>query len=84
MVTTHFQHTVLDPIRRDIQRNRDNEDLRISYIMKEITEERFKSNLIKRDNAFEKKQSMLHIYELIGNVYIETVVYMYISCCRIW
>ncbi len=74
---THFQHTVLDPIRRDIQRNRDNEDLRVSYIMKEITEERFKINLIKRDNAFEKKQSMLHIYELMGNVYVETVVYIY-------
>ena len=40
--------------------------------MKEITEERFKTNLIKRDNAFEKKQSMLHIYELIHTVGIET------------
>ena len=75
--TTHFQHVVLDPIRREIQRNRDNEDLRINYIMKEITEERFKTNLIKRDNAFEKKQSMLHIYELMGNVYVETTISIY-------
>lgn len=73
----HFQHTILDPIRRDIQRNRDNEDLRVLYIMKEITEDNFKTTLIKRDNAFEKKQSMLHIYELMGTTFVETTISIY-------
>jgi len=33
--------------------------------------------LIKRDNAFEKKQAMLHVYELMGNVFIETTISIY-------
>ena len=74
---THFQHIILDPIRRDIQRNNDNEDLRVKFIMNEIKEEQFKTNLIKRDNAFEKKQAMLHVYELMGNVFIETTISIY-------
>ena len=78
----HFQGTILDPIRRAIQQNRDNEDLRIRYIMKEIQEEQFKTNLIKRDNAFEKKQAMLHIYELMGNVFVETAISMYNEGCK--
>lgn len=75
--TTHFQHTILDPIRRDIQTNNDNEDLRVKFIMNEITEKQFKTNLIKRDNAFEKKQSILHVYELMGNVFVETTISIY-------
>ena len=74
---THFQHIILDPIRRDIQRNNDNEDLRVKFIMNEIKEEHFKTNLIKRDNAFEKKQAMLHVYELMGNVFVETTISIY-------
>ena len=74
---THFQHIILDPIRRDIQRNNDNEDLRVKFIMNEIKEEQFKTNLIKRDNTFEKKQAMLHIYELMGNVFVETTISIY-------
>ena len=74
---THFQHIILDPIRRDIQRNNDNEDLRVKFIMNEIKEEQFKRNLIKRDNAFEKKQAMLHVYELMGNVFVETTISIY-------
>jgi hypothetical protein len=73
----HFQHTILDPIRREIQQNRDNEDLRVRYIMKKITEDNFKTTLIKRDNTFEKKQSMLHIYELIGTTFVETTISIY-------
>ena len=73
----HFQHTVLDPIRRTIQQNRDNEDLRIKFIMKEVNEKQLKTTLLKRDNAFEKKQSLLHIYELMGNVYVETTIAMH-------
>lgn len=74
---THFQHIILDPIRRDIQRNNDNEDLRVKFIMNEIKEEQYKTNLIKRDNAFEKKQAMLHVYELMGNVFVETTISIY-------
>ena len=70
----HFQHTVLVPIRRNIQQNRDNEDLSIKFIMKEVDEKQLKTTLLKRDNAFEKKQTMLHIYELMGNVYVESTI----------
>ena len=73
----HFQGVVLDETRRTIQRNRDNEDLRVKFIMKDIDEEKFKSTLIRRDNDFEKKQALLYIYELMGNVFVETIIGMY-------
>ena len=74
---THFQFTVLDPIRQKLQNNRDNQDLRIKFITGEITETKMKSQLIARDTKYAKLQAMLHIYELMQIVYTETLITIY-------
>ena len=71
---SHFQFTVLDPIRQKLQNNRDNQDLRIKFIIGEITETKMKSQLIARDTKYAKLQAMLHIYELMQIVYTETLI----------
>jgi hypothetical protein len=73
----HFQETVLNRLRADCQNAVDNQSLRIKFICSEITEEHMKTNLLKRDNSREKKQMILHIYELLGTVYTEVMVDIY-------
>ena len=43
----HFNLVELDDLRRNCQRQRDNKDLRIAYILKETTEDLMKTQLIK-------------------------------------
>lgn len=74
---THFQYAILDPMREAIQENNDNQELRIKFIIGEIDETTMKRKLITQDTAFEKKQSMIHIYELMGAVYTESVIHIY-------
>ena len=74
---THFRFTVIDPIRQKLQNNRDNQDLRIKFIIGEITETKMKSQLISRDTKYAKLQAMLHIYELMQIVYTETLITIY-------
>ena len=73
----HNQHVTLYSLRTNCQRNRDNEDLRIKFICKEITEENMKTTLMKREKKNEKNQSELHIYELLGAVFTETILTIY-------
>ena len=73
----HFQDTLLNRLRQDCQNTVDNQTLRIRFICGEITEEHMKTNLLKRDNSREKKQMILHIYELLGTVYTEVMVDSY-------
>ena len=71
---THFQYTVLNPIRQNLQQNDDNQDLRIKFVVKEITEKRMKSSLMTRDKKKEKQQQLIHICELMMAVYTETCI----------
>ena len=71
---THFQYTILNPIRQKLQTNRDNQDLRIKFILGEIMEAKMKSQLISRDTKYAKLQAMVHIYELMQIVYTETLI----------
>jgi len=73
----HFQYTILDSMRQTLQRNRDNKDLRIKFIVGEITENKMKSTLISRDTKYAKLQSLLHINELMGAVYTEVLITIY-------
>ena len=73
----HFQHTILNTNREWCQRNRNNEDLRIRFITKEITEKEMKSKLISRDKMLQKRQATLHVYEVFGTIITESVIDMY-------
>ena len=70
----HLQHVTLDRLRRDCQHEVENEDLRIKFICKEITEDGMKKTLMKRNKAFEKKHTALNVYELMGAVMTEVLI----------
>ena len=76
---THFQHTILNVNREWLQRNRNNEDLRIKFITKEIDEKTMKSKLISRGKMIQKKTAALNVYEVFGTVITESVIDMYNS-----
>ena len=64
----------MDTLRRECQHEVENEDLRIKFICKEITEDGMKKTLMKRNKAFEKKHTALNVYELIGAVITEVLI----------
>lgn len=72
---THFQHVELDGYRRRVNRHtNDHESERVSYILKELSEEQFKSKLIKEDRKQKKERAILDIFEVYNNVIGD--------CCR--
>jgi len=70
----HIQHVTLDTLRRDCQHEVENEDLRVKFICKKITENSMKKTLMKRNKAFEKKHAELNVYELLGVVITEVLI----------
>ena len=72
----HLQHTILARLRTRQQEQRDNRDLRIKFLCKEIDEKHMKSSLMTRDTAFQKRQEILHIYELMGAVNNEILTHL--------
>ena len=72
----HLQHTVLARLRTRQQQQRDNRDLRIKFLCKEIDEKHMKSTLMTRDTAFQKRQEILNIYELMGAVNNEILTHL--------
>jgi len=73
----HFMDTELGDLRRQLNLNRDNQDLRVKFLMKKITEENFKITLMKRDKQNDKKRHILDVFELMGAVYTEVSISIY-------
>lgn len=73
----HFMDTELGDLRRQLNLNRDNQDLRVKFLMKKITEENFKITLMKRDKQNDKKRHVLDVFELMGAVYTEVSIAIY-------
>ena len=69
---THFSHVTLQSIRERCQRVGNNTDLRIKYAIKEISEDKLKSDVARRDKAHQKSTAILHIYELLNTVFVES------------
>jgi hypothetical protein len=75
---SHFQNVELDHLRRDINRNNDDNELdRVQYILKELEEKQFKSKLIKKDRKNKKKRAILDIYEVFNNVMRDSIRAIY-------
>ena len=70
----HFQYTIIDRFRQYCQQAQDNKELRIKFICGEIDETNMKTQLLKRDTQYNKRQALLHVYELMGAVYTESVI----------
>ena len=73
----HFMDTELAEIRRQLNQDRDNQDLRVKFLMKELTETNFKITLAKRDKQNDKKRHILDVFELMGAVYTEVSIAIY-------
>ena len=73
----HFMDTELAEIRRQLNQDRDNQDLRVKFLMKELTETNFKITLAKRDKQADKKRNILDVFELMGAVYTEVSIAIY-------
>ena len=69
---THFSQVNLRNIRHKCQNVGNNTDLRIKYAVKEITEEKLKAQVARRDKTHQKSTAILHIFELINTVLIES------------
>ena len=67
----HVQDVVIDGLRVKLNRDDDNIDLRIRYIVKEIDETYMKRYLMQRDNIRSKNTAMLQIFELFSVVMTE-------------
>ena len=70
----HFQRTMLNPLRRDLNRLIDNTHIRIKYLANEIDEKKMKTTLIRKDTSRSKKKAILDVYELLSNVWTECMV----------
>jgi len=69
----HIIHHVVDRLRTNLRENDANRDLRVSYILNEITKEQFSATLVKNDNTRKKNTELLHIWELVQTVAIENL-----------
>ena len=69
--------TELAEIRRQLNQDRDNQDLRVKFLMKDLTETNFKITLAKRDKQADKKRHILDVFELMGAVYTEVSIAIY-------
>ena len=69
--------TELADLRRQLNQDRDNQDLRVKFLMKDLTETNFKITLAKRDKQADKKRHILDVFELMGAVYTEVSIAIY-------
>ena len=69
---THFQHMVLDSMRRKCEDRDFLEKSRIEYIRGNINEKSFKLRIIRNDNTRRKNTMILHIFEMLYVTYLET------------
>lgn len=69
----HIRDTLLDYLRRKVQREDDNDDIRVKFLKKEIDETSLASLAIRRDTARQKALAMLHVVELYMTVVIENL-----------
>jgi hemerythrin-like domain-containing protein len=74
----HLQHIILPGLIRKIDNLRNNQNLRIKYLKHEISDEKFKSMLFRRDNELSIKQELVYILATyIHN--ITDIIYRYES-----
>jgi len=64
----HFNDLIVDRLRTRVTTAMDNEDLRVSLLLKRIDEKKFMSALMRRDKKRNQDQALLHIMELFSTV----------------
>ncbi len=77
--STHISFHELGPLRTRCNENRDNEDIRVKFMMNQLDKKEMKSEILKRDTKKQKARACLDIYELINTVLTESVRDIYES-----
>ena len=70
-IFNHIINYEIPDIVREIERLRDNRKLRVDFMLNEITEDIFKTNIMKNHIDFNIKQQELLLYQLIRNFGID-------------
>ena len=73
----HLQYTIVDALRGQVNGLKNNKDLRIKFILGQISENHLASTVSRRALQTEKATAMLHIYELMNTIITENIVHMY-------
>ena len=73
----HNQYQVIDPLRREVQRNMDTEYIRAEYILNKISKTDFKTKIAAKDKEKRKAQDILHVYEFFNVSLTETIREIY-------
>tara|TARA_B110000046_G_C12996726_1_gene400332 strand:- start:534 stop:1898 length:1365 start_codon:yes stop_codon:yes gene_type:complete len=71
--TVHFEQVELNRVRRLCNEAVNHEDLRIRYILDDISRDDMKATILKRYKQKEKAQAILEIYELVATVFTDSV-----------
>jgi len=70
---SHFHVWEVNELRRECNRQSDNQDLRIRFILKEMSEKDLKGALMRRDRKRARTNALLQVYELVNIVLTEGV-----------
>lgn len=78
-LVNHIQDIELTKLRFKCNRQGldNNEDLRIRYLLKDITDKNLKRTLLSRDKANNKSLAFLHLFEMFNTIFIETINDLY-------
>ena len=71
-ILVEFERLYLNATREALNRMNNNNELRISYILKDIDKLELQDKLIRKDKLRKKNTSLLHVYELLMAVGIDT------------
>lgn len=73
----HWQQWEIRQLRRKCMQLEDNTEVRVNYLMNNVTEEVMKDILIKKEKSRNKKIAILHVYELMNTVFTESLLDIY-------
>jgi hypothetical protein len=67
-LVVHFSMLTLDPLRRQMGAETNNEEERVKYIVKEISREKLGDEIFKKDSKRKRETALLHICEMFVTV----------------
>ena len=78
-LVVHFSMLTLDPLRRQLGAERNNEEERLKYIVKEISREKLGDEIFKKDSKRKRETALLHICEMFVTVATDIFAALVIS-----
>lgn len=76
-IINHILFAEINGLRREARTIENHDELRVKYMMNEITKEKFAKLVIKRDTERAKNRDRLNLYEMVSAIGIELFGYIY-------